>query len=760
MSELEFILKEEANRIEKSFQTISEMFIRDKVSDEIFDEAYHAYEIHKAKKDLSKLTKIKKLIYRKGKLVFGTYYVNSGVVDEDKSKEGSAGILTNDVEQGQEVIIKTKKRTLQGTVNGFSFDKANKRHWISLFTEQGKIEWVEVDSIISLDGNNFPEEKPKYKVIKSLGGSTGALLVEDNYGNKFVKKKGKDKEHIRAEYMALKMYQYFGVKVPFVQEFDEEEGAIYTYYYDSMSPLGSNPIPDYVRQSVSTGFAVDALLGNWDVVGMDYDNILVNPYNGLVVRVDVGGSLNKRAQGENKEFGEEVTELDTLLNPDINPTAAKVFAGVNVQLAIKDAILKYDDNAKEFIMNDPHISSAMKMMIDKRVDYLRSRVTKSPPSSLNYDGKIFDLDPDYYDKDIVAFYDRLNEDLVVTEEDVASIEAHFGYDVIKSSVDDLRMQGDLAKEAIKLGMTDIELFVINDYTNSSTYVNDVVTKYTNAINGNINFDVQKLAVSSEPKFEDVEIVIKELPAEDWYDILLSAVKSLNHAKDEGKAAQGMNMEKFNAAKEVHSKINKYLQDHDELSDDELYATEALHEVWDNFKQSYLENKKVPVVEKSEHIKNYKETETKKELVVNKQGGIGEIKINGFNGLKPVRVAETKILCHALRKLENLRHPKYYKEGVFNRGINIHSNLDLFKKQHENVNQYVTHTWGSSSSWNSSGFGGNVSMKIIGKGVFINELSHFHDNGENEILNKPFSLYKTVMYEQKEYQTVVVLHKIA
>lgn len=48
---------------------------------------------------------------------------------------------------------------------------------------------------------------------------------------------------------------------------------------------------------VMDGFAVDAWLANWDVVGLLHDNLLVNE-NSRAVRVDVGGSLLYRAQGE------------------------------------------------------------------------------------------------------------------------------------------------------------------------------------------------------------------------------------------------------------------------------------------------------------------------------------------------------------------------------------------------------------------------------------------------------------------------------
>lgn len=76
---------------------------------------------------------------------------------------------------------------------------------------------------------------------------------------------------------------------------------------------------------VHSGFAVDAWLGNWDVVGMSLDNLQIGP-DGKAHRVDAGGSLEYRAQGAKKPFGTKVEEIDALRDVVKNPHAAAVFA--------------------------------------------------------------------------------------------------------------------------------------------------------------------------------------------------------------------------------------------------------------------------------------------------------------------------------------------------------------------------------------------------------------------------------------------------
>lgn len=61
-------------------------------------------------------------------------------------------------------------------------------------------------------------------------------------------------------------------------------------------------------------FMTDALLANWDFVGLDDDNIMWDP-QGHPVRLDQGGTLEYRAQGKMKPFGPVPTEVWTMMSP-------------------------------------------------------------------------------------------------------------------------------------------------------------------------------------------------------------------------------------------------------------------------------------------------------------------------------------------------------------------------------------------------------------------------------------------------------------
>lgn len=64
------------------------------------------------------------------------------------------------------------------------------------------------------------------------------------------------------------------------------------------------------------GFPVDVLTMNWDVTGLDNDNIAYRP-DGHVVRLDNGAAFLSRARGSRKDtrFLLNVTEFDNYINP-------------------------------------------------------------------------------------------------------------------------------------------------------------------------------------------------------------------------------------------------------------------------------------------------------------------------------------------------------------------------------------------------------------------------------------------------------------
>lgn len=137
-----------------------------------------------------------------------------------------------------------------------------------------------------------------------VGGSTGAKLVEDSSGNRYIMKRGSNtnNDHLKSEYLATQIYSLLGLKVP-EMELYEKDGETFLL---SSFVLGCRENDVWEAEDATEmvkGFAVDVLLANRDVYN-NGDNILISPA-GEAIRVDNGGSLKFRSKGGIKDFDED-----------------------------------------------------------------------------------------------------------------------------------------------------------------------------------------------------------------------------------------------------------------------------------------------------------------------------------------------------------------------------------------------------------------------------------------------------------------------
>lgn len=130
----------------------------------------------------------------------------------------------------------------------------------------------------------------------------------------------------RAKVEALTALLYAHAKVPVptlrVIKFQGKD-AVMSDWIEDAAPMTMTEIGKH--KDVRTGYAVDAWLANWDVVGLQSDNVVKGP-GGKAYRIDVGGSMLFRAQGKAKAFPADVPELENMRDPAIAPQAAKAFA--------------------------------------------------------------------------------------------------------------------------------------------------------------------------------------------------------------------------------------------------------------------------------------------------------------------------------------------------------------------------------------------------------------------------------------------------
>ena len=165
----------------------------------------------------------------------------------------------------------------------------------------------------------------------SQAGSNEGGFFKDPYGKKYYIKKGRSQSHVDNETLATAFYNELGLPSP-AQGFGMRDGELYLVspiISDEGNFRGMLRNEEFMSQ-VRDGFAVDAWLSNYDVTGLGYDNIVPGP-DGQPFRIDNGGALRWRATGGSKPwFDEDVTELDTMRDPDLAriKAAAVVFGGM------------------------------------------------------------------------------------------------------------------------------------------------------------------------------------------------------------------------------------------------------------------------------------------------------------------------------------------------------------------------------------------------------------------------------------------------
>jgi SPP1 gp7 family putative phage head morphogenesis protein len=226
----------------------------------------------------------------------------------------------------------------------------------------------------------FPDDLNDLEEVRPLGGTTGAKLMRDKQtGKQFVMKRGANPEHLLEETYADAAYQSLGVKVPKFKVFqDANNNPVKIAQFIEGESLGdvinSGDLKRIakIKAQLQKDFAADALLGNWDVIGLNYDNILVDK-KGTAWRIDNGGSLRFRAQGSKKaKFDEHTTDLwtlrgKTLPSEPFNAQTAEIFEDLDFY-ALAKQITAYAKKEKKLLNALP---KDLKPVIKDRLATLR-----------------------------------------------------------------------------------------------------------------------------------------------------------------------------------------------------------------------------------------------------------------------------------------------------------------------------------------------------------------------------------------------------
>lgn len=180
-----------------------------------------------------------------------------------------------------------------------------------------------------------PENLSDWTCIgRKPGGTAAGALYVDTHGQKWLVKGYGHDDQARSEVLASHLLRAAGAPaadLKLVNLGQSHKGGlgVASRWINDAQPFDTRN-PAHIK-SMQQGFAAHAWLANWDPVGLAHDNVLIQ--NGQAVHIDPGGALEFRAMGGRKgdAFGNQVGELSSMRDANLNPASAAVYGGMSPQ---------------------------------------------------------------------------------------------------------------------------------------------------------------------------------------------------------------------------------------------------------------------------------------------------------------------------------------------------------------------------------------------------------------------------------------------
>jgi hypothetical protein len=219
---------------------------------------------------------------------------------------------------------------------------------------------------------DFPNSFTNLQNPENMGGTTGTKKYKNSKkgNNEWIVKRSEKGAggwaQVQSEAMANEIYKVCGIPVPAQKLYPDAQALVLEFKRGIPLNQCKEWQKEKLKVELAKGFVVDALLANWDVIGLTEDNIIVDDNgNGTPFRIDNGGSLQFRAQGERKEFGPEVKELETMRK---TTKQHKFYFGALTEDYIKGQIQKIIKPNRTAIL--AATSPELKEVMEKRIDYM------------------------------------------------------------------------------------------------------------------------------------------------------------------------------------------------------------------------------------------------------------------------------------------------------------------------------------------------------------------------------------------------------
>lgn len=161
------------------------------------------------------------------------------------------------------------------------------------------------------------------------GSNEGGIHHDQATNKHYYVKYYKNGDQAKTEALTGQIYHHMGIHTlqPEYQKINGKH-AVITDWNPSLSQMKPHEFDDVSKENaheIGKMYHAAILTKNWDIVGLEHDNI-VKHRDGHLVSVDQGGSFNFRARGSHKDYDTEIGEHKSLRD---NPEASgHVFTSV------------------------------------------------------------------------------------------------------------------------------------------------------------------------------------------------------------------------------------------------------------------------------------------------------------------------------------------------------------------------------------------------------------------------------------------------
>lgn len=160
----------------------------------------------------------------------------------------------------------------------------------------------------------------QYTPIGPPLGSNPGGVHQDGHGNKVYIKYYKNPDQAKVEALTGHIYDHMGI--PTTQSRHEVingKHALVSPWNDNldrMRPADFENLSPKNHEQIGKMYHAAVLTKNWDIVGLEHDNIVRHRGNHDLYSTDHGGSFHFRARGSAKEYGPDIEDYHTLRHND------------------------------------------------------------------------------------------------------------------------------------------------------------------------------------------------------------------------------------------------------------------------------------------------------------------------------------------------------------------------------------------------------------------------------------------------------------